>query len=74
MSMLRLLLTSATVTSCIIVILRLITSAYLRTHSDEFSPFLFALEDDPRFAADGGITMKEFCEREVEVSRRSIPL
>ncbi|POY71576.1 hypothetical protein BMF94_5401 [Rhodotorula taiwanensis] len=55
--------------SCIIVILRLITSAYLRTHEDEFSPFLFALEDDPRFLQDGpegGVTMRDFCERRVE--------
>ncbi|GAA5990439.1 hypothetical protein JCM10908_007373 [Rhodotorula pacifica] len=57
--------------SCIIVILRLITSAYLRTHEDEFSPFLFALEDDPRFLQDGGaggggVSMREFCERGVE--------
>ncbi|GAA5882335.1 hypothetical protein JCM3774_005073 [Rhodotorula dairenensis] len=52
--------------SCIIVILRLITSAYLRTHEDEFSPFLFALEDDPRFLQQGGVTMRDFCERGVE--------
>ncbi|GAA5827866.1 hypothetical protein JCM11251_007710 [Rhodosporidiobolus azoricus] len=53
--------------SCIIVILRLFTSAYLRTHSDEFTPFLFALEDDPRFLQEGGApTMEEFCSRHVE--------
>lgn len=53
--------------SCIIVILRLITSAYLRTHEDEFSPFLFALEDDPRFMQEGGVvSMRDFCERGVE--------
>ncbi|GAA6037741.1 hypothetical protein JCM8097_002318 [Rhodosporidiobolus ruineniae] len=52
--------------SCIIVILRLITSAYLRTHADEFTPFLFALEDDPRFINEGMPEMKTFCERHVE--------
>ncbi|GAA5888351.1 hypothetical protein JCM6882_008590 [Rhodosporidiobolus microsporus] len=53
--------------SCIIVILRLFTSAYLRTHADEFTPFLFALEDDPRFVQEGGApSMEEFCSRHVE--------
>ncbi|GAA6019953.1 hypothetical protein JCM8202_001765 [Rhodotorula sphaerocarpa] len=54
--------------SCIIVILRLITSAYLRTHEDEFSPFLFALEDDPRFLQEGGggVSMRDYVERHVE--------
>ncbi|GAA6001741.1 OTU family ubiquitin thioesterase [Rhodotorula paludigena] len=57
--------------SCIIVILRLITSAYLRTHEDEFSPFLFALDDDPRFIQEGGApTMRQFCEYHVEAVSR----
>ncbi|GAA5839069.1 hypothetical protein JCM9279_002583 [Rhodotorula babjevae] len=57
--------------SCIIVILRLITSAYLRTHEDEFAPFLFALDDDPRFLADGGApTMRQFCADQVEAVAR----
>ncbi|BGP43213.1 hypothetical protein JCM10450v2_007357 [Rhodotorula kratochvilovae] len=57
--------------SCIIVILRLITSAYLRTHEDEFTPFLFALEDDPRFLTEGGApTMRQFCEYHVEAVSR----
>jgi hypothetical protein len=54
--------------SCIIVILRLVTSAYLRTHTDDYSPFLFALEDDPRFFEEGAPDMKGFCERYVEAS------
>ncbi|GAA5861993.1 hypothetical protein JCM8547_001551 [Rhodosporidiobolus lusitaniae] len=52
--------------SCIIVILRLLTSAYLRSHSEEFTPFLFALEDDPRFLQEGPPDMRQFCERHVE--------
>ncbi|GAA6062750.1 hypothetical protein JCM10212_000390 [Sporobolomyces blumeae] len=53
--------------SCIIAFVRLLTSAYLRTHSDDFSPFLFALEDDPRFLAGGGApSMHEFCQNHVE--------
>ncbi|BGP19858.1 hypothetical protein JCM10213_003167 [Rhodosporidiobolus nylandii] len=52
--------------SCIIVLLRLLTSAYLRTHADEFAPFLFALEDDPRFFNEGAPDVKAFCERYVE--------
>ncbi|GAA6014509.1 hypothetical protein JCM10207_001630 [Rhodosporidiobolus poonsookiae] len=52
--------------SCIIVTLRLLTSAYLRTHADEFTPFLFALEDDPRFLQEGAPDMRQFCERHVE--------
>ncbi|GAA6051395.1 hypothetical protein JCM3770_000497 [Rhodotorula araucariae] len=57
--------------SCIIVILRLITSAFLRTHEDEFAPFLFALEDDPRFLTEGGApTMRQFCEYHVEAVAR----
>jgi len=59
--------------SCIIVHLRLLTSAYLRTHSDDFTPFLFALEDDPRFLQEGGSrTMENFCQYHVEpVSREA---
>lgn len=61
--------------SCIIVILRLITSAYLRTHEDEFAPFLFALDDDPRFLADGGApTMRQFCADQVEERSSAAPL
>ncbi|GAA5980449.1 hypothetical protein JCM11641_003398 [Rhodosporidiobolus odoratus] len=54
------------VNSCIIVILRLLTSAYLRTNADDFSPFLFALEDDPRFLTEGPPDIGTFCERHVE--------
>ncbi|GAA5877973.1 hypothetical protein JCM16303_002798 [Sporobolomyces ruberrimus] len=57
--------------SCIIVHLRLLTSAYLRTHSDDFTPFLFALEDDPRFLQEGGApTMENFCQFHVEPVNR----
>ncbi|GAA5911351.1 OTU family ubiquitin thioesterase [Sporobolomyces salmoneus] len=57
--------------SCIIVHLRLLTSAYLRTHSDDFTPFLFALEDDPRFLTEGGApTMENFCQFHVEPVNR----
>ncbi|GAA5988680.1 hypothetical protein JCM5350_003848 [Sporobolomyces pararoseus] len=57
--------------SCIIVHLRLLTSAYLRTHSDDFTPFLFALEDDPRFLQEGGApTMRNFCQYHVEPVNR----
>jgi len=50
-----------------------LTSAYLRTHSDDFTPFLFALEDDPRFLQEGGSpTMENFCQYHVEpVSREA---
>jgi ubiquitin thioesterase protein OTUB1 len=38
------------------------SSLVLRTHEDEFSPFLFALEDDPRFMQEGGVvSMRDFC-------------
>ncbi|GAA5864842.1 hypothetical protein JCM1840_004923 [Sporobolomyces johnsonii] len=67
--------------SCIIVHLRLVTSAYLRTHADDYTPFLFALEDDPRFVsvspAEGGQglgggppTMAQFCAYHVEAVNR----
>ncbi|GAA6007564.1 hypothetical protein JCM11491_004208 [Sporobolomyces phaffii] len=62
--------------SCIIVHLRLVTSAYLRTHSDDFTPFLFALEDDPRFMREegggggGAPTMVDFCQYHVEPVNR----
>ncbi|GAA6007603.1 hypothetical protein JCM11491_004222 [Sporobolomyces phaffii] len=59
--------------SCIIVHLRLVTSAYLRMHSDDFTPFLFALEDDPRFMREGGggaPTMVDFCQYHVEPVNR----
>lgn len=62
--------------SCIIVHLRLLTSAYLRTHADDFVPFLFALEDDPRFVQGGSSggggppTMENFCQLHVEPVQR----
>ncbi|KAI5477452.1 syntaxin [Pseudohyphozyma bogoriensis] len=45
---------------CTIVFLRLLTSAYLKTHPDEFVPFLFAMEDDPRWFGNAP-SMDDFC-------------
>ncbi|GAA5965609.1 hypothetical protein JCM21900_006602 [Sporobolomyces salmonicolor] len=59
--------------SCIIVHLRLVTSAFLRSHADDYTPFLFALEDDPRVvasAAAGPPTMAQFCAYHVEAVSR----
>jgi ubiquitin thioesterase protein OTUB1 len=51
--------------SCV-VFLRLLTSAYLQANADDFAPFLFSLEDDPRFF-DGGVpTLQQFCSFHVE--------
>ncbi|GAA5930667.1 OTU family ubiquitin thioesterase [Sporobolomyces koalae] len=57
--------------SCVIVHLRLLTSAYLRSHADDFTPFLFALEDDPRFLTrDGPLDLVTFCQYHVEPVNR----
>lgn len=47
--------------------LRLVTSAYLKANADDFTPFLFGLEDDPRFFETGAPTLDEFCSFYVEV-------
>lgn len=52
----------------IVVFLRLVTSAYLKANADDFTPFLFGLEDDPRFFESGTPTLEEFCGFYVEVS------
>ncbi|ORY72930.1 peptidase C65 Otubain-domain-containing protein [Leucosporidium creatinivorum] len=53
--------------NAIIVFLRLLTSAFLRANADDFTPFLFGLEDDPRFMLEGGApTMDQFCSFHVE--------
>lgn len=57
--------------SAIIVFLRLLTSAFLRANSDDFSPFLFSLDDDPRFMEGGAPTMEQFCNFHVEGERLS---
>lgn len=48
----------------IVVYLRLLTSAFLKVNSDEYTPFLFALEGD--FSAGGPPTMDQFCANQVE--------
>ena len=55
----------------VVVFLRLLTSAYLKANADDFAPFLFGLEDDPRFFESGTPTLDEFCSFYVEV--RLIP-
>ncbi|KAL8291502.1 hypothetical protein RQP46_002480 [Phenoliferia psychrophenolica] len=52
----------------IVVFLRLVTSAYLKANSDDFVPFLFGLEDDPRFFESGTPTLDEFCSFYVEIT------
>ncbi|SCZ94712.1 BZ3500_MvSof-1268-A1-R1_Chr12-3g04063 [Microbotryum saponariae] len=54
------------VSNSIVVFLRLLTSAYLRANADDFVPFLFALDDDPRFFEGGVPTMEQFCGFHVE--------
>jgi ubiquitin thioesterase protein OTUB1 len=61
-------LTSRPPNSAIIVFLRLLTSAFLRANADDYTPFLFGLEDDPRFFEGGAPTMDQFCGFHVEVS------
>lgn len=51
----------------IVVFLRLLTSAYMRANEDDFVPFLFSLEDDPRFFEGGVPTLDQFCGFHVEV-------
>ncbi|KAK4051508.1 hypothetical protein OIO90_004722 [Microbotryomycetes sp. JL221] len=53
--------------NAIVVFLRLLTSAYLKANAEEFEPFLFSLEDDPRFIESGrSPTIQEFCSLHVE--------
>ncbi|KAH9821003.1 peptidase C65 Otubain-domain-containing protein [Melampsora americana] len=50
----------------IIIFLRLLTSAYLKHHEDDFAPFLLSFEEDyERFPA-GAPTLIEFCQFYVE--------
>ncbi|KAM0786215.1 hypothetical protein ACM66B_007018 [Microbotryomycetes sp. NB124-2] len=58
------------VSNAIVVFLRLLTSAYLKANADEFTPFLFALDDDPRFLEGGAPTMDQFCSFHVEAVQR----
>jgi ubiquitin thioesterase protein OTUB1 len=58
----------AETSNSIVVFLRLLTSAYLRANEDDFTPFLFGLEDDPRFFEGGVPTLEMFCGFHVEVS------
>jgi ubiquitin thioesterase protein OTUB1 len=48
------------VSNCIVVLLRLITSAIIRTDSTTYAPFLF----DPETGDE--VSPREFCERYVE--------
>lgn len=50
----------------IVVFLRILCSAYLKTHADDFAPFLFSLEDDPRFFDEGAPSLEQFCSFYVE--------
>ncbi|KAM0747639.1 cysteine proteinase [Meredithblackwellia eburnea MCA 4105] len=54
----------------IVVFLRLLTSAFLKANSDDFVPFLFGLEDDPRFFESGAPSMEEFCSFYVEAANK----
>ncbi|KAK4049962.1 hypothetical protein OIV83_003786 [Microbotryomycetes sp. JL201] len=56
--------------NAVVVFLRLLTSAYLKANSDEFTPFLFALDDDPRFLEGGTPTMDQFCSFHVEAVQK----
>ena len=54
------------ISNSIVVFVRLLTSAFLRAHEDDYVPFLFSLEDDPRFFGGGAPTLQQFCEHHVE--------
>lgn len=58
----------AEITNSTVVFLRLLTSAYLKANKDEFEPFMFSLEDDPRFFEGGVPTLDMFCSYHVEVN------
>ncbi|KAH8929403.1 cysteine proteinase [Atractiella rhizophila] len=56
----------AETSNSIVVFLRLLTSAFLRANEDEYVPFLFSLEDDPKFFGEGPPSMINFCQFYVE--------
>lgn len=58
------------ISNSIVVFLRLLTSAYLRANKDDFEPFMFSLEDDPRFFEGGVPTLEMFCGYHVEASSK----
>lgn len=56
------------ISNSIVVFLRLLTSAFLKANRNDFEPFMFSLEDDPRFFEGGVPTLEMFCSYHVEVS------